>query len=1060
MIKYNANDFFMIRTPLLSTNDYLLMFDNVSEIDMKKNLKDKFKEPFLNETLAVASNDLLEALDRTDITDSSKSSDQVTSSLIKYFIRLSTRPTPFGLFSGISMGEFDKESKIIISEKSQHTKRARVDMEWLYGVIKEIESNPKIKNELKVIFNDYTFINGNRIEKPNKTFLEHNEAGHDVQELSTTVRYTSQVKLVENLCQKPQKLSFLISFISEKNPNVPVERIEKFIIQLFENEFLISELRPPIINTDILDYVIGVLSNIKNNVDVDYYLTKLNEIRNNISKYNSQSIGSGQDILDKTIYMMKDIYKCKNYLQIDMKVSTEANILDESVREELEQFINAMCKITPEYNTSNDMDKYIKIFNEKYGYRSEVPVLELLDTDKGIGSPEDYIGDGINIISPIRKNSLKEIRIDLLKERKILSAIKENKKIVELTDDDIDYIAGEEFQSFSNKTCLKSLELFLIAHPNNPNYSFTLAPSLGSNGIGKTFGRFTDLFTVNENKFIEDAFKIKKEYSSEYIIAEISELPINGRTSNVSLTNSDYDYQITLTSNYTDEKIPISIKDLYIGIDKNNFFYIKSKKLNKKVIVTMTNMLNTRNSSPVLKFLTKISLDCQINVLNGISMLRNMECEYSPRIVYKRIIIKPETWIISKDILKMSSNKKDEFIKKFNLYREKWHIPRYVYLARFDNRILMDIENPMHIDQIYKVVKKDTMQTTLYEMECDFNNNVAVDGKGNHYITEIVVPFMLSSKNRDIQKEDSKIINTKSDISLNCMKINRDELILLPGKENWIFYKLYGYGKRQNEMIAYIYDFLEQFANYGIVQKYFFIRYSDPKPHLRLRIQAKEGFLTSLFENMNKLLENFKNKGFISEVLIDSYKRETERYGGPDLIREAEEYFCHESHLIMKTMNKFLGSYEEEIDYIGISFIISTLKAFGLTRDRQQMFLDSMNFEDISKTREYRKLLQKNRDTYMGAVNDDNWKTIRSLIEYPDIYNLITETYTGLRKYAEAVYEIDKQGEITNTIENIISSIIHMFCNRFVGNNIWERKIYSLARDGLRSLQGYLKYNS
>lgn len=162
----------------------------------------------------------------------------------------------------------------------------------------------------------------------------------------------------------------------------------------------------------------------------------------------------------------------------------------------------------------------------------------------------------------------------------------------------------------------------------------------------------------------------------------------------------------------------------------------------------------------------------------------------------------------------------------------------------------------------------------------------------------------------------------------------------------------------------------------------------------------------------------------------------------------------------MKTMNKFLGSYEEEIDYIGISFIISTLKAFGLTRDRQQMFLDSMNFEDISKTREYRKLLQKNRDTYMGAVNDDNWKTIRSLIEYPDIYNLITETYTGLRKYAEAVYEIDKQGEITNTIENIISSIIHMFCNRFVGNNIWERKIYSLARDGLRSLQGYLKYNS
>jgi len=91
----------------------------------------------------------------------------------KCFIRLSSRPTPFGLFSGVSIGRFDEASNIQLSGPSQHTKRMRPDMEWIYGIIKKAEADPNIRKNLRIRFNDFTYINGNSLEKLDKTFLQH-----------------------------------------------------------------------------------------------------------------------------------------------------------------------------------------------------------------------------------------------------------------------------------------------------------------------------------------------------------------------------------------------------------------------------------------------------------------------------------------------------------------------------------------------------------------------------------------------------------------------------------------------------------------------------------------------------------------------------------------------------------------------------------------------------------------------------------------------------------------------------------------------------------------------
>ena len=53
---------------------------------------------------------------------------------------------------------------------------------------------------------------------------------------------------------------------------------------------------------------------------------------------------------------------------------------------------------------------------------------------------------------------------------------------------------------------------------------------------------------------------------------------------------------------------------------------------------------------------------------------------------------------------------------------------------------------------------------------------------------------------------------------------------------------------------------------------------------------------------------------------------------------------------------------------------------------------------------------------------------------------------------------MDRVVALTNSRLDIVSAVIHMFCNRFVGSNAWERKIYALARHGVHDLVGYLRY--
>ena len=227
---------------------------------------------------------------------------------------------------------------------------------------------------------------------------------------------------------------------------------------------------------------------------------------------------------------------------------------------------------------------------------------------------------------------------------------------------------------------------------------------------------------------------------------------------------------------------------------------------------------------------------------------------------------------------------------------------------------------------------------------------------------------------------------------------------------------------------------------------------------LRVRVQAiQEGAVPQTFGLLVGWFEELRQRGLLSKVATDTYQRETERYGGSELIQRAEEYFYHDSRVVLSILRRRqVEKLEVNPDYVGISFLVMTLTAFDLSLEQVEKLLS-----DRSSQSEFRKEYQADRKRYMAAANMENdWAAIRNAVEYPQIYDDLASLKERLNSYAQTVLQADQAGTLTNSRLGIANTVIHMYCNRFVGNNAWERKIYALARHGVHDLVGYLRHRS
>ena len=433
---YKNMNTFMVRTPTFQANKYFNFFDN--NIDLN-NLKDRLFEicsnPDFREAILVSSRTLYNTLIDFCNGKEIKKFDYFVQSIYKYLIRMSIRPTPFGLFSGVDFGEYTDEETSFLYNDNKFEKFARPDLEWIISIVKDLEENYFSYLTFKI--NDGIFIKGNRALLIHSTLKEDNNRIGEI-----SVRATKPFMRTYELAKDCVEYGKLKHMLLEEYSNADEKTIEGFLKQLIEKEYLISNLRPPLTGLDQFDYIINELKKFEIQIPI---ISDLIDIKNEIDSYNKSLFGKGEEAYLKLCKKMKDVSNVKNLLQVDTKLNLKEKKINKKIISEINDLMNILFRLSMAIdNPEPFLSRYKQEFVEKYGQDREISLLELLDNDTGIGGPFNYERPSNNrsLDIAITKSVNGNVR-DYFSE-KYLYAIKNKENSIVIKDNEVKDLEIEE----------------------------------------------------------------------------------------------------------------------------------------------------------------------------------------------------------------------------------------------------------------------------------------------------------------------------------------------------------------------------------------------------------------------------------------------------------------------------------------------------------------------------------------------------------------------------------------------------------------------------------------
>ena len=137
---YNPLNFYLLRTPHFS-------FSALADFEKNHSMA------IFREMLQIATPDLSE--------DMGKGEDKAQYSAYRYYQRACTRPTPFGLFAGCSVGAIGQCTDILLSEKQEYKRTTRLDMNYICALTQQIEKNKDVREHLYYYPNSSLYSVGN-----------------------------------------------------------------------------------------------------------------------------------------------------------------------------------------------------------------------------------------------------------------------------------------------------------------------------------------------------------------------------------------------------------------------------------------------------------------------------------------------------------------------------------------------------------------------------------------------------------------------------------------------------------------------------------------------------------------------------------------------------------------------------------------------------------------------------------------------------------------------------------------------------------------------------------
>ncbi len=988
---FSSLDIFMLRTPLLPLNIYFewLNFEK-SDSEFLKNFLKRSESGQFRESLKITSPSLYKTLEDFLNNKEVKNEEYFLNSIYKYFIRATTRCTPFGLFAGVSFGTFTKSNTELILRSPKLSKAVSVDMEWVCGIVKKIEE--KFYKKLRYRKNEGIYIKGDRavllnIEKKDRNLI-----------MKKNISLTPALKLVFNATEDYVAFDEILLNLQNNYPNQKIPILEKYIKELINNDYLVSILRPSLGDENVLKKLIETLE------ELGLENVNLKNILNYMQMYQDENDPQKAiKVYKKLKEYMKMLYESSNYIQVDSKSNFKIIKINENLINELNDLMRILL-ILNDKNIPHDVkwQRYKTKFIEKYGETREVQLLELLDEDLGLGVPEGYreepTENKTKWIGTIGQG-LKEFFFN-----KLENALIKKEEFIEIQDSDFnDY----ELSNIDNVPKSFDINLSLIRDKFGEN-KYYIGSGIGALRAGNSFGRF---FNIMDNP-VTLLKKINQKTSHNDVLnCELRFLPSNIRNANVSHCSTASDYEIAISCSSSKSSTQrLSLDDIVIGI-KDFKFYAKSVSKNKIVNFTINNMLNRHLFPSVFRFLWDVTIDQEIPWCLFYWDLFFYHYNYVPEIRYKNFVLSPKKWALSKNFFHTTRKITfEEFNKRLSEFIDCYSVNRFVYFGELDNRLLLDLGNQRCKKILYSYfTKSERIELWEYNDKC----LPPVLYKDKKYCCELFIPLV---KGKNCRKEN--------DIAL-YIPNSYNKRIKIPFDE-WISIKIYGANDSEDSFISKdVLSLVDSLFENRIIDKFFFLRYSDSRRHIRIRFHGRSSMLLKGYSIIQYWMKNLLNRRVAEDFIIDTYDRELERYGGEHVIDEIETLFFKSSLSVINLLN-FKKSNELSSYYLGVICTLYFTKKFDLTFD------DTLTLFNVPNSK-FREHFKKEREKYIFIAESLMYGNAHLSNESESIINTLSVMDCSIELVKKQLNNLN----ITKIkYIDIVSSIIHMHLNRLFENNL------------------------
>lgn len=251
----------------------------------------------------------------------------------------------------------------------------------------------------------------------------------------------------------------------------------------------------------------------------------------------------------------------------------------------------------------------------------------------------------------------------------------------------------------------------------------------------------------------------------------------------------------------------------------------------------------------------------------------------------------------------------------------------------------------------------------------------------------------------------------------------------------WLYYKIYTGPKTADRILTeVIKPVSEKLLMHGIIDSWFFIRYADPKLHIRVRFHHTQPLqLEKTICLIHDSLVPFVETDLVWKLTNDTYNRELERYGNSHT-EQAEKLFFYDSMMIVSILDLIEGDEGEIIRWlIGLRAIDEMLDLFEYDEEQKLIYLEKlrdgfgvefgMNKDLKSQLSNKYRTDKKAIENVMNRFNDTN-------SEMAPLFELLQVKRENILPLAKTIINLEKSNNLEIPKDQLMNSYLHMMCNR------------------------------